>query len=305
MRKLLRSFTPGLLALILMASPWLAGYVFGQTPTMLPGTFSGTLQNATASASSNGTALTLNGQVPSVTIQASGTFGTGTFTIQGSLDGTNYNSLTCATMDGGTSLNASGWMTTTGMWQCDTGGINYLQATIASGTPTSVTIKAQGTTKPYSVYRPSTPGTLTSPSIATSLLDANGNTLCAITPRTTGSAIVDVLSCNVTPFRLNVINASGSHIEMHQASPPTIGGTSTLTTNSTDTTGSFAAGFPTPVLTFAGAYTNAPICMVVNNSRASIPSVVSTSTTGFAIISSTTGGWVTSDTIAYNCQGLF
>ena len=307
MRKVLRSFMPGLLALSLMALPWLAGYVDAQTPPPLPGPYSGILQNATASATSNGTDLVLNGQVPTVTIQASGTFGTGTFTIQGSLDDTNYNALTCTTMDGGSTLNASGWLTAAGMWQCDTGGVNYLRAAIATGTPTSVTIRAQGTTKPFSAYRPGTPGTLTSPSIKTSIVDENSNTLCTITARTTGGNIVDALECNVTPFRLNVINASGSHIEYNQASPPTVNGTSTLSTDATDAAGAITAGVNVglgPLMTFISAWTNAPICQVHNRTRASAV-FASTSTTALQVMASTTGGWVLSDVLTYQCIGVY
>ncbi len=307
MRKVLRSFMPGLLALSLMALPWLAGYSDAQTPTPLPGTYSGTLQNATSSATSNGTDLTLNGQVPTVTIQASGTFGSATFTIQGSLDDTNYNTLTCTNMSGSSTLNTAGWLDATGMWMCDTTGINYLRAAINSGTPTSVTIKAQGNSKAFSAYRPGAPGTLTSPSIATSITDANGNTLCTITARTTGGNIVDVLECNVTPFRLNVINASGSHIEFNQASPPTVNGTSTLASEGTDTAGAITAGVNVglgPLLTFAHAYTNAPICQVHNRTRASAV-FASTSTTAMQVMASTTGGWVLSDVLTYQCIGLY
>ena len=101
-----------------------------------------TLQNNTSSASSNGNPLAFPSPgFPIMIVQASGTFSGAAFTMQGSLDNTNWNTLTCWTMDSASSIGASG-ITAAGMWRCNTSGISIVRAAIASGTPGGVTILA-------------------------------------------------------------------------------------------------------------------------------------------------------------------
>ena len=123
------------LALLLVA-PSLA---FGQAASPFPINRTATLQSA---AVATGDGLTIDtARMAIVTLQVSGTMTSVTITPEGSNDNTNWNTLTCYTLDSGTAVTS---FTAAGMWRCNVAGIALVRARVstwASGTATYVALR--------------------------------------------------------------------------------------------------------------------------------------------------------------------
>ena len=99
----------------------------------------GTLQSA-AVATGNGTTLDTS-LMSAVTFQSSGTF-VGTVTLEGSNDASNFNSLTCYSLDSAT---ATSTMTSATIVRCNVTGIPVVRARVSAWTSGSITVRAQAT----------------------------------------------------------------------------------------------------------------------------------------------------------------
>lgn len=128
MRRLLASLS---LAVLILA-PALAS---GQAASPFPINRTATLQNAVTTTGNGNTIDTARMAI--VTIQVSGSLSSTTVVPEGSNDNSNWNTLTCYTLDSGTSAAS---FTATGMWRCNVAGIALVRARISanSGTVTVV-----------------------------------------------------------------------------------------------------------------------------------------------------------------------
>lgn len=104
-----------------------------------------TLQNAATATGAGSTLDTSRSSV--VTFQVSGTF-VASVQLQGSLDGTNWTTLTCYDP---TSGNPVGTVSSTGLWKCNVNGIPAVRANISAFTSGSVTVVANATNSPLAI----------------------------------------------------------------------------------------------------------------------------------------------------------
>jgi hypothetical protein len=142
MRKPLLAFVT---ILALLAAPWVAD---AQLPV---NSVQGAKLQAAAAATGNGTTLDTSGAT-AVTFQTSGTF-SATVTFEGSNDGTNFNSLTCYTLDSQTSTSTA---TAAGFVRCNVLGIPTVRARVSTYSSGSVTVVANASAGAFPSVRDTT-----------------------------------------------------------------------------------------------------------------------------------------------------
>lgn len=143
----------GCLALMIDWAPVLPPYPVPMAAAQPPGFFnpiSATVLSAQATTTSP-TALCSGGQAPPcvmdssqtsvITIQVSTSAFTGTVNFDGSNDRTNWNALTCYTLDSATAVSSA---TAAGMWRCNVGGIGAVRVRVSSISGGTVTATING-----------------------------------------------------------------------------------------------------------------------------------------------------------------
>ncbi len=257
-----------ILTLFLALTLLLPGLAIGQS-SPFPYSTTVTLQNAVA-ATGNGAVIPTNyGAITA--IQASGTF-TATGTFQGTVDGTNYRTITCFTPAGA----AATTFTAAGLWYCRTQGLTGVRVPITWSSGTSVTVVANATS-----------GTSLPFDQATGVVAPSG---FAITNGATGT---------------------GTQIKATQTTVPTCssncGSTGTPVVVGSDSGGIITLGTGTmnaaPVMTFDGTWAAAPACVATQITTAAnyVVKALSTTTTLTITLAATA---TASDKIAFICQGV-